>query len=219
MFDVDPIALAAQVAMGIGLAACTGLRAFLPPLILGAAARAGLVGLPDSLSWLASTPSLVALGSAVLIELLGDKIPIVDHLLDAAGTILRPAAGALVGAAPLLALAPQPSGDPSGASAVWALGIAGAGIGAGVSGVVLLLKSAVRLASTGVSGALANPILSIGEDVVGTVGSVLAVLVPLVALGLMILAGGLLWRLVAAGRSGPARSRSWALKPGRKPSG
>ena len=40
-------------------------------------------------------------GLATLIEIVGDKIPAVDHALDALSTLLRPAAGALLASSAL----------------------------------------------------------------------------------------------------------------------
>ena len=46
-----------QIAMGIGLAACAGLRAFLPLFLLGLAGRFDWVSLSPTFDWLASTPA------------------------------------------------------------------------------------------------------------------------------------------------------------------
>src|SRR5262249_19581990 len=77
---------------GIGIAAATGLRAFLPLLAVGLAARAGWLELRPGSEWLASDIALWALGSAALLEIAGDKFPVVDHALDAIGTVVRPLA-------------------------------------------------------------------------------------------------------------------------------
>ena len=46
-------ALIVQIAMGVGLAACAGLRAFLPLLVVGVAGKFELVPLSESFEWLA----------------------------------------------------------------------------------------------------------------------------------------------------------------------
>src|SRR5437762_495318 len=74
--------LAIEVATGIALASCAGLRAFLPLFVTGALGRLGWISLSPSFEWLSSWPALVIFGVAVGTEMLGDKIPIVDHLLD-----------------------------------------------------------------------------------------------------------------------------------------
>lgn len=187
METFEPLVLAAQLAMGITLAACAGLRAFLPPLALGVAARAGLLDLSPDFAWLASTPCLVVLGSAVVVELLGDKVPVVDHFLDVAGTVLRPAAGALVATVPLFSLVPMgPDASPAGA-APWILGLAGIATGATVSAGVHVAKSHLRLGSTALTAGAGNPVLSFIEDLTGISGVILAILLPLIALGLLIM--------------------------------
>ena len=44
---------------GVGVAAASGLRAFLPLLVLGIAARLGMIELQPGARWLASSPALV----------------------------------------------------------------------------------------------------------------------------------------------------------------
>jgi hypothetical protein len=126
-------ALALQVATGIGLAACAGLRAFLPLLVVGAAGRAGVVTLGASYEWLASWPALTVFGVAVVTEVLADKIPVVDHVLDLIGGVVKPAAGALLAASVLTDLTPLQSA------------VAGIVIGGGSAGIVHLIKAKLRL--------------------------------------------------------------------------
>lgn len=195
MNGLDGAALAAQIAMGLTLAACAGLRAFLPPLAVGVAARAGFLDLSPGFAWLGETPALVALTAAVVFELLGDKIPAVDNLLDTAGTFLRPAAGALAAAAPIFAVI-QPAEDAGPAGPLtWVAGATTLAAGASLSVLVHLVKSAVRLASTSLTAGLANPILSLVEDAAGLMGVLAAFIAPFAALALlaaMLAAGGML---------------------------
>ncbi len=83
--DFSWTSLAIQVAMGFSLAAVTGFRAFLPLLAAGGAARLGLIPLGSAFTWLQSDEALLILAVATLLEFLGDKIPVVDHVLDTAG--------------------------------------------------------------------------------------------------------------------------------------
>lgn len=57
------IAAVLSIALGIGLAAATGFRVFIPLLVAGAAARAGWIPLSDGFSWLAATPAPITLGA------------------------------------------------------------------------------------------------------------------------------------------------------------
>src|SRR5690606_3363422 len=83
------------VCLAVVLAASAGLRAWLPLLITALLARFELLRLGESFEFLASTPALVLFSLATAIEIVGDKIPAVDHVLDLLSTVVRPAAGAL----------------------------------------------------------------------------------------------------------------------------
>ena len=75
------LAIIAQVAMGIGLAACAGLRAFLPMLVVAIAGYMKWVPLAGPFEWLGTAPAIVVFGVAVAVEVLADKVPLVDNVL------------------------------------------------------------------------------------------------------------------------------------------
>lgn len=161
--------IAWQLMMGFGLAASAGLRAFLPLFVVGIAGRLQLVPLGDRFEWLSTPAALTVLGVAVLVEVLGDKLPVVDHALDAVGTVARPVAGAVAAAAPLAAL------DPLTGMVV------GVVLGSSVAGGVHAAKATLRLGSTASTAGLANPALSVGEDAASLLGSVVALVLPVMA--------------------------------------
>lgn len=138
---------------GVAVAASCGLRAFLPLLVLGLAARTGLIELRGGAEWLAGDLALAALWVATVLEIVADKIPVVDHALDAVATVLRPAAAWLASFAML-------SGWPT----PWAQLVAI------VLGTVALsvhgLKSGLRLGSTVATLGAGNVLLSLLDDVV-----------------------------------------------------
>ncbi len=174
--------IAFQIVMGIGLAASAGLRAFLPLLVAGIAGRLGWVHLSDPFQWLASWPALLTLSVAVVAEVLSDKVPLVDNLLDVVQGIVKPAAGAILATSVLTALEP-------GTALI--LGIIAGG---GSAELVHLAKAKVRLFSSATTAGLGNPILSLGEDLAALAGSILALVVPvlLVLIVVACLAGLLL---------------------------
>jgi hypothetical protein len=151
------------VLSGIAVAAACGLRAFLPLLILGLASRFGLVQLRGSVEWLSGDLALIALGTATVLEIAADKIPVVDHALDAVATVIRPIA-AWLGSFAVLSSWPTP----------WAQ------IAAVVLGALALtvhgVKSGVRVGSTVTTGGAGNIVLSVLDDVLSFVLSALAVL-------------------------------------------
>lgn len=164
------------LALAVALAASAGLRAWLPLLLAGGLARLGVLDLGPSFQFLSSNKALLVFGVATVIEIVGDKVPAVDHALDFIGTPLRPAAGALLAASVLGTVS-----DPLTAI------VLGTAVGAPSALVPHAAKSALRAASTVATGGLANPLLSLLEDALSIVTFVAAVLVPLLvvcALGL-----------------------------------
>lgn len=182
-----PFVLAAVA--GTAIAAACGLRAFLPLLVLAGGARLGFVQLDESARWIAGDASILALTTATVLELLADKVPALDHALDAVSTFIRPAAAALAAWVGFAGLHP-------------ALGVvAGLILGAGALG-VHATKSKVRLGSSAFTLGAANPILSFVEDAITLSLSLLAILAPLLALAMVALGVTLLVRAVRKRRSG-----------------
>ena len=162
------------LALAIALAASAGLRAWLPLLLAGGLARLGVLDVGPSFGFLASNEALVLFGVATVVELVGDKVPAVDHALDVIGTPLRPAAGALLAASVLGTVS-----DPLTAL------VLGTAVGAPSALVPHAAKTALRTVSTTLTGGLANPVLSFLEDVLSLVTFVLAILVPVLVVVLM----------------------------------
>jgi hypothetical protein len=162
------------LALAIALAASAGLRAWLPLLLAGGLARLGLLHLGPSFHFLASDKALLIFGAATLVELVGDKVPAVDHALDAIGTPLRPAAGALLAASVLGTVS-----DPLTAL------VLGTAVGAPSALVPHALKTALRAASTTFTGGLANPVLSLVEDALSLATFALGLLAPIFVVALL----------------------------------
>lgn len=183
-----------SLALGIGLAACAGLRAWLPLLLLGGLARWGVVDLSPSFEFVASTRALILFGVATVVEIAGDKIPAVDHALDVLSTVLRPAAGSLLAASVLWQVS-----DPLTAMA---LGVA---VGAPSALVPHAAKSTLRVVSTTFTGGLANPVLSLVEDAAALVLFALTVVLPVLAAALVVLTGVLIARRLLRRQTPTAR--------------
>lgn len=164
---LDPSTWLAVVA-GVAIAAACGLRAFLPLLALGLAARVGLVHLDPRAEWLAGSHALIALSVATVVEIAGDKIPIVDHALDGIGTVIRPAA-AWLGASALFHAWPPPWGQ--------LLALIPAALALGVHA----MKAKLRLGTTAATLGHGNPFVSTAEDVSALLVTLLAILAPIVA--------------------------------------
>ncbi len=176
--------------LGLGLAAATGLRTFLPLLLVSAAARFDLFGLDlhEKVAWLESDPALIALAAATVIELLADMVPILDHGLSLLGTVTRPAAGILAAGSVFVGV------DPMVAA------IAGLIIGLPTALAFHTAQSGTRLASTATTGGLANPIVSVVEDVLAFIMVLVALAAPILVPLALILLLVAIWRMVRAAR-------------------
>lgn len=163
-----------SIALGIGLAAATGFRVFLPLLIAALAAHFGHLPLNDSFAWLASMPALVTLGTAAVLETFAYYIPGVDHVLDVVASPATVVAGAVASAAVMTDVPP---------AVLWPVAIiAGGGIAGLTKGSTALLRAKTGLAT----GGLANPVVSTLETVGATGLSLLALVVPLLCLAAIV---------------------------------
>ena len=168
-----------------GLSASAGLNAYIPLLIVGLLARyTDLIALNKPWDTLSNPWIILMICVLVIIEMLTDKVPAVNHINDLIQTVIRPAAGAIAFAAsanvvtdvsPVLALA----------------------AGLLVAGTVHLTKAGVvRPAVTATTGGAGNVPVSIAEDVVSTVLSILAVVIPiLIGTLLVVVAAFIIWRI------------------------
>ncbi|HEX2696158.1 MAG TPA: DUF4126 domain-containing protein [Anaerolineales bacterium] len=166
-----------------GLSASAGLNAYIPLLVVGVIAHyTDWIKLNSPWDLLANPYILIMLGVLLIIEMLADKIPAVNHINDLIQTFVRPVAGAVAFAAstnvitglnPLIALA----------------------CGLLVAGSVHAVKAvAVRPIVTATTGGTGNVPVSVAEDLTSTVVSALSIFVPIavvVLVAIMILA--ILW--------------------------
>ena len=83
-----------------GLSASAGLNAYIPLLAVGGIAHyTDWIKLNPPYDMLANPWVLIVIGVLLIIEMLADKFPAVNHINDAIQTVIRPAAGAIVFAA------------------------------------------------------------------------------------------------------------------------
>ena len=160
--------------LGLGLAAASGFRVFLPPFLYGLAIRFDYTPLDipvqGASEWMSSDVGLILLGSAMVLELLAYYIPWLDNLMD---TIASPAAmisGIVMLSSTLVETDPFVQ---------WSLSIM---IGGGVSGTIQIGTVSIRALSTMTTGGIANPLISTAEAGACAVCTILAILLPLLAL-------------------------------------
>jgi len=160
-----------------GLSASAGLNAYVPLLIVSLTARfTELVTLVEPWDALTSWWVIGLLAVLSVVEFFADKIPVVNHVNDGIQTFIRPAAGALVFAATTKAVV-----DIHPVLAM-AAGILVAG------GVHAVKTVAVRPTVTATTGGAGNVPVSVGEDILATLLSILAIVLPVVIAAVIILA-------------------------------
>lgn len=168
-----------------GLSASAGLNAYLPLLTVALLARfTDLIKLSTPWNALESPWIIGLLVILSLIEFFADKIPAVNHVNDAIQTIVRPTAGAILFAASAKVVTDV---HP----------ILSIGLGVLVAGGVHAIKAAaVRPAVTATTGGAGNVPVSILEDIISTVLSILSVVVPvIIACVLILVTAWIIWWL------------------------
>lgn len=193
------------ILLGLALAASTGLNTFLPLLTLSAASYFKLVNpeqiLNGSFAWLAQPAALTALGLATVVEVVGDKIPVVDHALDSFGTLARPVVGAFATASVFT------QGDPAMAA------IAGLVMGAPLAFGFHAAKAGTRAASTTTTFGVGNPILSTLEDIAAVAMTFVGLMFPWLVPVLLVVAAFVMWRLFVAARRSFDKTRGFFGRP------
>lgn len=172
---MTPFDLAVSIALGIGLAAATGFRVFLPLLITSVATYGGYIPVSDGFAWIGTPAAVIMLGVAALAEVLAYYIPGVDNLLDTIATPAALIAGTLVSAAVMADLPPIVK---------WTAAIIAGG---GAAGITQGVTALVRANSAMFTGGLGNPVIATAELGGATIISLLALAVPFVAVGLVVL--------------------------------
>jgi hypothetical protein len=168
-----------------GLSASAGLNAYIPLLVVALLGRfTNLIKLTPPWDTLESWWIIGLLVVLSFIEFFADKIPAVNHINDVIQTFIRPAAGAIVFAAsaqvitnmhPVLALT---------------MGLLIAG------GVHAVKAVGVRPMVTATTAGAGNIPVSMAEDLVSTLLSIVAVVVPIIiAVVLILLTSWVVWLL------------------------
>jgi hypothetical protein len=164
-----------SLCLGIGLAACSGFRVFVPLLLSSIAVHFGIVNVTEGFEWMGTWTAIAVLATATVLEIGGYYIPWVDNLLD---TVAAPAA---VAAGTLLTTSFVEIDNPL---LHWGLGII---MGGGTAGFIQVGTSLVRLASTKLSGGMANPVVATVENVASVGFSLFTFWFPVMAFVFVVL--------------------------------
>ncbi|MBN1642922.1 MAG: DUF4126 domain-containing protein [Anaerolineae bacterium] len=180
-----------------GLSTSAGLNAYLPLLIVGLLSRfTNLIRLNEPFDALESWWTIGVLVVLATIEILADKIPVVDSINDVIQTFIRPIAGAILFAANANAIADI---HPVLAMICGLL----------IAGTVHVAKAVARPIVTVATAGAGDPVVSTAEDIVSALTALLSVLLPVlmgvVLLVAVLIIGWWLWareRQRRAGRHG-----------------
>ncbi len=190
-----------QILAGFGLSAASGLNAYIPLLIVGLAARfTPWLRLNPPFDALTNEWVIATLVGLEFIELFVDKIPGLDHLNDVLQTLVRPAAGAILFAANAHVIT-----DLHPVVAII--------LGLIVAFSVHATKATARPFVTASTLGLGNWVVSLFEDVLAVIVSLLAVLAPVVLVFLLALVVILLARWWRHRRTRHASPPSFANPP------
>jgi hypothetical protein len=168
-----------------GLSASAGLNAYIPLLAIAILAKfTNLINLNSPWDTLTSWWIIGLLIFLSAIEFFADKVPAVNHINDIIQTIIRPTAGAIAFAASANVI--------TNISPILSLGL-----GLILAGAVHMVKSTIiRPTVTATTAGAANIPVSIAEDLVSTLVSILSIVVPaLIACLLIIVTAWIVFRI------------------------
>lgn len=192
------------VGAGIGLAAASGFRVFIPLLAACLAVRGGILEVGEGFAWMGSDPALIFFGVATVVEVLAFYVPYFDNLLDTLATPLAVFAGTVLAASVI----------PGESDLMRWLG--GLVLGGGPASVVQASTVVARGASTGTTGGLGNPALATVEAGTSTFLVVVTLVLPIVAAVTVVVILfwflGRLWQFRKARKAG--RERAAELREG-----
>lgn len=153
--------------LGVGLAAASGFRVFLPLFILSLSAHfaGNLLAIDESLQWVGSWPALITLGVAMIIEIGAYFLPVIDNMLDTISVPLAGVAGTLAVSATLVDM---------NEVATWALAIIAGG---GTAAVISSTTATARAISTTTTGGVGNFLVNTGETIGSLFLSITAIVI------------------------------------------
>jgi hypothetical protein len=168
--NMDPIS---SIALASGLSWASGFRLYATVFIVGILAKYQFIALPDTLDILSNPIVIGVAGLLMIIEFLADKIPYIDSTWDSIQTFIRIPAGAL------LAMGAINSSDPM-------LATLAALLGGSLTGMTHATKAGSRALINTSPEPVSNLATSLGEDGLFLTGGWLALMHPIVFVGLLL---------------------------------
>lgn len=171
----DSLEYILPIGLGISLAAAAGFRIFVPLLLTGLAARYNYLPVGDTFAWVATTPALIMLAVAAVMEVAAYYIPGLDNLLDGLATPAAVIAGIALSAAVMTDLPPMLK---------WTLAIIAGG---GAAAITQTATTVARGGSTAMTGGLGNSVVASGELLTAVILPLIGFAWPIIALALTLI--------------------------------
>ncbi|NEO86342.1 MAG: DUF4126 domain-containing protein [Spirulina sp. SIO3F2] len=171
--------------LGITLSAACGFRIFIPPLIMSAASLHGSYVPAPEFAWLATETAFTMLAIASAVEVFAYMIPAVDNLLDMIEIPTAIAIGTGIVGMTLTDLDPLLQ---------WTIAVIAGG---GTAGLVDGMTAVTRLATTTLTGGLANPAVGLLEALSAAVLALIAIVLPLWGITLVAIVGFMAYHRLA----------------------
>lgn len=184
--------------LGLGLAASCGFRIFVPMLGASIAAMTGYLELASGFEWIGTMPALVCFSVATVAEIVAFYVPWVDNALDTIAVPASVVAGSLLTASVVTEMSPLMK---------WTVAIIAGG---GLAGLIQSGTMLIRGTSTATTGGSGNFVVATLELIGALVGTVLAIVMPILAtIVVIVLAGYVLLRFAnRAPKSAAAPSKA-----------
>ncbi len=171
-----------DILTGLGLSIPAGLNAYIPLLAVALAERFGWLSLREPFDVLGSWWMIAIIAVLLVIEMVADKIPAVDHANDMVQSVIRPAAGAIVAVAG--------SGSASSVSP-WILVLMGVLLASGMHAAKATARPVINASTAGVGAAMVSTAEDAGAVAMSAIAIALPILVIFVIAGLLYV----LWRM------------------------
>lgn len=171
-----------ELLTALGLSIPAGLNAYIPLLAVSLAQHFGWLQLSEPFNVMGEWWMIAIIAVLLVVEIVADKIPAVDHVNDVIQTFIRPAAGGVVAVAA--------AGSATDVSP-WLLVVAGVLLAGGVHAVKATARPVVNVTTAGTT----TPVVSAAEDVGAAALSASAIFAPALVGVLVILFAYLFWRL------------------------
>jgi uncharacterized membrane protein len=155
-----------DILTALGLSIPAGLNAYIPLLAVALAERFRWLSLREPLDILGSWWMIAIIAVLLIVEIVADKVPAVDHANDIVQSVVRPAAGGIVAVA----------GSGSGSEiSPWLLVLMGVIFAGGVHAA----KATTRTVVNATTGGIGAPMVSTVEDTGAVALSAVAIAIPI----------------------------------------